>query len=120
MVFLVERNAESIAAALQKLRDMDQQTLSTNARQSILDGWTWKQQSQKYVTLFQALANEDGLGERRKHHPKDTCSICYIADAKVCCHVALLTLPQRFLLARRYTPFYRARCHRRRKKIRIT
>lgn len=64
--FLVERSVTAIANGLNRVRELDQQTLSVNARQSILDGWTWKQQAQKYATMFQTLALEDGLGERQR------------------------------------------------------
>lgn len=55
--FLVERSVESIASALQTFRHMDQDTLRHNARQSILNGWTWQQQAQKYASMFRELAD---------------------------------------------------------------
>ena len=54
--FLVDRSAESIAAALTKLRSMDQSQLRRNARESILNGWTWSAQTQKYAAMFRELA----------------------------------------------------------------
>ncbi|MDR2820436.1 MAG: glycosyltransferase family 4 protein [Desulfovibrio sp.] len=53
---LTERTVESFASALARLRDMDQTALRANARQCVLDGWTWAQQAQKYANMFRELA----------------------------------------------------------------
>ena len=63
--FLVQRTAEDIVTALRRMRDMDQAVLRANARQSILDGWTWAQQAQKYATMFRELAAFNGLAPAR-------------------------------------------------------
>lgn len=66
--FFVERNVESIAGALRRLRDMDQIALRNNARNSVIDGWTWKQQTQKYAAMFRELAAERDLRPERFDH----------------------------------------------------
>ena len=50
--FLVERDAFSFVKALEKLKRSDLKQMSLNARNSILNGWTWKQQVHKYESMF--------------------------------------------------------------------
>jgi glycosyltransferase involved in cell wall biosynthesis/GT2 family glycosyltransferase len=56
--YLVERSAESIAAAIRKLLACDGDALSRNARVSILEGWTWKRRAAPYEAMFLELASE--------------------------------------------------------------
>ncbi|MDR2573383.1 MAG: glycosyltransferase family 4 protein [Desulfovibrio sp.] len=63
--FLVRRTTEDMAAALRRLRDMDQAALSIRARQSVLNGWTWADQTQKYVAMFRELATLQRLKPER-------------------------------------------------------
>ena len=110
--FLVKRDAASIAAALRKIRDMDQQTLAVNARQSILDGWTWKQQTQKYAAMFQALAREDRLGEcQRETAPHGYLQHMFRSGCKSLASGHALDAAERLSWAVRYTPFFRAIRH---------
>lgn len=53
--FLIERNEESLLAAIEKLRQSDWKTMSRNARNSVLDGWRWADQARRYETLFLEL-----------------------------------------------------------------
>lgn len=56
--FLVHRGVESIAEALEKLKHSDLRQMSLNARNSILNGWTWKQQVLKYEHMFRTLVSQ--------------------------------------------------------------
>jgi glycosyltransferase involved in cell wall biosynthesis len=99
--FLVERNAESIAVALCRLRDMDQSVLRANARQSVLDGWTWKRQTQKYATMFRELAALRGLKMDRFDN----------ASHKGRMHFLLRESAANLSQAFRYTPLWRTARH---------
>jgi FkbM family methyltransferase len=54
--FLVERSVEAIADAIEKLKRLNRDDLARNARLSVLDGWTWRQQAEKYTHMFRALS----------------------------------------------------------------
>jgi Glycosyltransferase len=54
--YLVERSTEDIVAALRSLAGVDFSRLRANARASILDGWTWTQQADKYARMFRQLS----------------------------------------------------------------
>lgn len=54
--FLVDRSAEAIVDAIEKLKKLNQGDLARNARSSILEGWTWSQQTEKYVHMFRTLS----------------------------------------------------------------
>lgn len=99
--FLVERTAESIAAALCRLRNMEQNVLRANARNSVMDGWTWKQQTQKYVAMFRELADVRGLKPDRF----DTAS--HEGFMRFLLRESATTLG----LAFRYTPLWRTARH---------
>lgn len=53
--YLVERTVESIVAAIEKIRIANLSNMRNNARISILNGWTWKQQVKKYERMFLEL-----------------------------------------------------------------
>ncbi len=53
--FLIDRTAEALAEAIEKLRASDLSALRRNARDSILNGWTWRQQVKKYEHAFDQL-----------------------------------------------------------------
>ncbi|MSM40299.1 MAG: glycosyltransferase [Geobacter sp.] len=56
--FLVDRSVEALTAAIERLKAGDMHAMGRNARQSILDGWTWQQQVAKYAAMFSTLAKE--------------------------------------------------------------
>lgn len=56
--FLVERSVAAIAGAIEKMKQMDPDVLSRNARASIENGWSWKQQAEKYDTMFRELVQK--------------------------------------------------------------
>jgi glycosyltransferase involved in cell wall biosynthesis len=53
--FLVDRSVEAIEEAIEKLKRLNRDELSHNARSSILAGWTWHQQAEKYVHMFKTM-----------------------------------------------------------------
>ncbi|MDB5049670.1 MAG: hypothetical protein JWO30_2741, partial [Fibrobacteres bacterium] len=57
--FLAERNVAGLVEAILRLKACNFADLSRQARQSILDGWTWRQQALKYQTAFRELAAEN-------------------------------------------------------------
>lgn len=57
--YLVERNSLSIADAIEKIKSSDLKQMSYNARKSILDGWTWKQQAEKYEQMFLKIVDKN-------------------------------------------------------------
>jgi glycosyltransferase involved in cell wall biosynthesis len=61
--FLCDRSVEALAQAIRKLKAADPVGLARNARDSILSGWTWKQQAAKYEQMFLLLA------EKNRRHP---------------------------------------------------
>jgi glycosyltransferase involved in cell wall biosynthesis len=99
--FLVERKVESIAGALHRLRDMDQSVLRASARQSVLDGWTWKQQTQKYAVMFRELAALRGLKPDRFDNASHEGSTRFLLRE------SMTNLSWAF----RYTPLWRAVRH---------
>ncbi|MDE7064461.1 MAG: glycosyltransferase family 4 protein [Desulfovibrionaceae bacterium] len=111
--FLVQRTAEDIAAALRRMRDMDQTILRANARQSILHGWTWAQQAQKYAAMFRELAAFNGLAPDGSN---DAPTRGYM-EHLFCSAASLLRQGQTSEAARalswacRYTPIWRAARH---------
>jgi hypothetical protein len=54
--FLVERSVEAIAEAIEKLKKVDRAEMAHNARQSILQSWTWHKQTEKYGHMFRTLS----------------------------------------------------------------
>jgi|GEM_PF-852884 len=56
--FLVDRSVEALTAAIGLLKAGNMRAMACNARQSILDGWTWQQQVAKYAAMFSTLAKE--------------------------------------------------------------
>ncbi|MCC6933571.1 MAG: glycosyltransferase family 4 protein [Deltaproteobacteria bacterium] len=58
---LVNRSVDEIADAIRVIAALDKETLAINCRQSIENGWTWKQQTKKYETMFTTLAARRGL-----------------------------------------------------------
>lgn len=50
--YLVERGVSSIVEAIEKLKHVDLQKMSRNARESVINGWTWKEQVKKYEFMF--------------------------------------------------------------------
>ena len=59
--FFVDRDAGSIAEAIEKLKNLDLRIMSVNARASIEDGWTWKDKVKNYERMFFELAKQRGL-----------------------------------------------------------
>lgn len=99
--FLVERNAESIAGALRRLREMKQSVLRGNARNSVLDGWTWKEQTQKYAAMFRELAALRNLKPDRFENASHESSMRFL----------LRESAANLSWAFRYTPLWRAARH---------
>jgi glycosyltransferase involved in cell wall biosynthesis len=65
--FLVDRCVESIVEAVEKLKSTDLHQMSMNARKSILNGWTWKQQVVKYEHMFTELYRKhNNSGEKQR------------------------------------------------------
>ena len=58
---LVDRTVDDIANALITIKAQDWSSLSRNSRNSVEDGWTWKQQTKKYEEMFLRLAQMRGL-----------------------------------------------------------
>lgn len=56
--YLVERNVYAIVEAIGKLKCANLSQMSLNARQSILNGWTWKQQTVKYEAMFRVISDQ--------------------------------------------------------------
>lgn len=82
--YLVERNVAAIAEAIEKLKHADLVQLSQNARQSILNGWTWKQQTAKYEVMFRTIAAQGpvaGAGDYSGSRPFGY-SFCIITNGK--------------------------------------
>lgn len=82
--YLVERNVAAIAEAIEKLKHADLVQLSQNARQSILNGWTWKQQTAKYEAMFRTIAAQGpvaGTGDYSGSRPFGY-SFCIITNGK--------------------------------------
>lgn len=59
--YLVERSIEDIAAAIEKIKAADLPAMAKNARLSILNGWTWKQQVKKYEYMFLNLYHKQQI-----------------------------------------------------------
>ena len=59
--FLVERSVDAFVAALEQLKNSDMQQFSENARNSILQGWTWEHQAKKYADMFREVAVKNNL-----------------------------------------------------------
>lgn len=55
--YLIDRNIESLCEAIEKMKQSDLRSMSINARKSILNGWTWEQQSTRYSDAFQKIHN---------------------------------------------------------------
>ena len=53
--FLVDRTVESLVDAIERLKKSDVRELGRNGLDSITNGWTWKQQSEKYEGMFKDL-----------------------------------------------------------------
>jgi hypothetical protein len=53
--FFSDRNEKSLFNTLQKLKKSDIGKMSVNARDSILNGWSWKNQAKKYTNMFWTL-----------------------------------------------------------------
>jgi glycosyltransferase involved in cell wall biosynthesis len=53
--FFAERSVNGLCRAIEKLKRADMTTLSNNARSSVLEGWTWRDQVRKYEAMFRAL-----------------------------------------------------------------
>lgn len=52
----VERSVASITEALNTMKTADIALLSKNARESVVNGWTWKEQTKRYEDAFKAIA----------------------------------------------------------------
>ncbi|MFW5879295.1 MAG: glycosyltransferase, partial [bacterium] len=63
--YLIERTPEALRDAIQKLKSKDWRELSHNARQSVVNGWSWADQAKKYEQMFLEL------WERRKAEGKE-------------------------------------------------
>lgn len=59
--FLVERSVDAFATALEELKKYNMEQLSKNARDSILNGWTWRHQAQKYANMFRDIVNKNDM-----------------------------------------------------------
>lgn len=57
---LVERDVESLAGAMSRLRGEDLAPWRRAARASILDGWTWPQKVRRYEDMLRALERGEG------------------------------------------------------------
>ena len=66
--YLVERNVNAIVEAIGKLKRTDLVKMSLNARQSILNGWTWKQQIKKYEQLFSGISKNIKITPHNRHN----------------------------------------------------
>jgi glycosyltransferase involved in cell wall biosynthesis len=53
--FLLERNENSLVEAIEELKKSSIKEMSVNARNSILNGWTWKTQAENYTNMFRLL-----------------------------------------------------------------
>lgn len=53
--FFSERDENSLFNAIMELKKSDFRDLSVNARNSILYGWTWKNQAKNYTNMFRLL-----------------------------------------------------------------
>lgn len=56
--FLVDRSVAGLAEGIESLLRLDPETLSRNARQSVLEGWTWRHRTRAYEAMFRELALE--------------------------------------------------------------
>ncbi|MDR2489419.1 MAG: glycosyltransferase family 4 protein [Desulfovibrio sp.] len=56
----IQRNVESIVDALHTVKSMDITVLRANARDGVLNGWTWKEQTMRYEDAFKAIAASMG------------------------------------------------------------
>lgn len=56
--YLVDRTVEDIVRAINKLKDANLEEMSINARNSIINGWTWKDQVLKYERMFHDVAHK--------------------------------------------------------------
>ncbi|MDR1660056.1 MAG: glycosyltransferase family 4 protein [Desulfovibrio sp.] len=111
--FLVERTVRSFVDALVRLRDTDCATLRANARQSVLDGWTWAQQARKYADMFRELAALRDLPQERFENAGNGGYMEYLLRSGVS---ALLggrfkKSVSCFAQSFRYTPLWRAARH---------
>ena len=53
--YLIERSIDSLCEAIEKMKQSDLLSMSINARESILKGWTWEQQSTRYSDAFHTI-----------------------------------------------------------------
>lgn len=82
--YLVERNVNAIVEAICTLKRADLVQMSLNARQSIVNGWTWKQQTAKYETMFRTIAAQrpvTAIGDYSGSRPFGY-SFCIITNGK--------------------------------------
>ncbi len=53
--FLVSRTVEAVETALQELGRRDWRAMGRQARDAVLNGWTWPQQARRYEAMFRDL-----------------------------------------------------------------
>ena len=56
--FFSDRNETSLFNAIQEIKKSDIQVMSVNARNSILNGWTWKSRVKNYTNMFRLLKSK--------------------------------------------------------------
>ncbi len=56
--FLVDRSVNDLVAAIERIRNSSLPSMSINARASIEQGWSWKNQAARYERMFFALADK--------------------------------------------------------------
>ncbi len=81
--FLIERDEESLLSAIERLKKSDITKMSENARNSILNGWTWKEQAEKYTTMFRTLIKKgNGSNESISNDQKARSIMSSVSSAK--------------------------------------
>jgi len=53
--YFTDRDEASLFEAIYRLKNSDLHEMSLNARNSILNVWTWKSQSKNYTDMFRSL-----------------------------------------------------------------
>ena len=66
---LIDRSFDALCGAICRLVSLDAMQLRANARASVLNGWTWAQQAQKYARMFRDARQrlEDGRSRLTAH-----------------------------------------------------
>jgi glycosyltransferase involved in cell wall biosynthesis len=64
--FFSDRNENSLFNALMELKKSDIRYMSVNARNSILNGWTWHNRAKNYTNMLRLLKHNREMSNRKK------------------------------------------------------